>query len=167
MDAIVYTSNTGTTRQYALLLAKATGLPVHALAEAGDLPQGTEIFYFGWLKAGSIQGYKKAAKRFQIKGVGAVGLSDSEKQVISVRAQNRLGDLPFFLLMGGYDRTKLKGMDGFLMDRMTKFMEKNAADPDQNRMLILLKNGGSLVSRDRLAPILTWWATEEKAARDL
>lgn len=167
MDAIVYTSNTGTTRQYAQLLSRATGLPVYPLAEAGDLPQGTEIFYLGWLKAGAIQGYKKAAKQYKIKGVCGVGLSDSEKQKASVRAQNRLGDLPFFLLMGGYDRAKLKGMDGFLMDRMTKFMEKNAADPDQNRMLILLKNGGSLVSRENLTPILTWWATQEKNARDL
>ena len=34
-NAIVYTSNTGYTAQYAKLLGKKTGLPLYSLAEAG------------------------------------------------------------------------------------------------------------------------------------
>ena len=34
MDAIIYTTNTGSTEQYAKLLAQKTGLPTYSLAEA-------------------------------------------------------------------------------------------------------------------------------------
>ena len=34
MDAIIYTTNTGSTGQYAKLLAQETGLPAYSLAEA-------------------------------------------------------------------------------------------------------------------------------------
>ncbi len=34
MDAIVYTTNTGSTERYARLLAEETGLPVYSLEEA-------------------------------------------------------------------------------------------------------------------------------------
>lgn len=165
MDAIVYMSNTGFTREYAGLLAEATGLAAYDLAGASaQLPQGASVFYLGWLKAGAIQGYRKAARRFQVKGVCAVGLADTETQKKAVKAKNRLEDTPFFLVVGGYDRSKLKGMNGFLMDRMTKFLEKNAADPQNNEMLALLKQGGSRVSRENLAPVLEWWV---QAAGDL
>ena len=165
MDAIVYTSHTGFTRQYAELLADATGLPAYDLAGASaQLSQGAAVFYLGWLKAGAIQGYTKAARRFQVKGVCAVGLADTETQKKAVRAKNRLGETPFFLLTGGYDRSKLKGLDGFLMDRMTKFLQKNAQDPQNNEMLTMLQQGGSRVSRENLAPILDWW---RRGAKDL
>ena len=44
LKAIVYTSNTGYTAQYAALLAKKTGLHAYTLEEAqGKLPDGAEI----------------------------------------------------------------------------------------------------------------------------
>ena len=56
-NAIVYTSNTGYTRQYALLLGAQTGLPVYALDEARKcLAPGCAILYLGWLMAGKVQG---------------------------------------------------------------------------------------------------------------
>ena len=61
-NAIVYTSNTGYTRQYAKLLGDKTGLPVYFLDEAGaKLPPTTSVLYLGWLMAGKVQGYAKAA----------------------------------------------------------------------------------------------------------
>ncbi|MDD6610969.1 MAG: hypothetical protein PUE91_01980 [Clostridiales bacterium] len=46
--AIVYTSNTGFTEQYARLLGQKTGLPVYALSEAGKaLPPRSSILYLG------------------------------------------------------------------------------------------------------------------------
>ena len=44
MKAIVYTSNTGHTAEYAKILGEKTGLPVYALSEAAkQLSNGTEI----------------------------------------------------------------------------------------------------------------------------
>ena len=65
MDAIVYTSHTGSTERYARLLGRRTGLPVWPLAEAERaLPPGAEIVYLGWLLCGGINGYRTAAGRY-------------------------------------------------------------------------------------------------------
>ena len=46
--AIVYTSNTGHTRKYALLLGEQIGLPVYSLDEANaQLSEGSPAIYLG------------------------------------------------------------------------------------------------------------------------
>ena len=55
MNAIVYTTNTGSTKRYAQLLGNETGLPVYALGEAEKtLSPGAKIFYLGWIQAGAV-----------------------------------------------------------------------------------------------------------------
>ena len=57
MDAIVYTSNTGTTKEYAVLLGLHTGLPVFPLTDAKKMiAKGSAIIYLGWVMASKIQG---------------------------------------------------------------------------------------------------------------
>ena len=63
MDAIIYTTNTGSTGQYAKLLAQETGLPAYSLVEAKKrVFAGAEVVYLGWIMAGSVKGYAVAAK---------------------------------------------------------------------------------------------------------
>ena len=58
MEAVVYTSNTGSTEHYAKLLGHELRVSVYSTEEAGNkLPTGTEIIYLGWIMAGKIQGY--------------------------------------------------------------------------------------------------------------
>ena len=46
MNAIIYTTNTGSTECYARLLAQKTGLPVYSLAEAKKrVFAGAEVIY--------------------------------------------------------------------------------------------------------------------------
>lgn len=48
MNAIIYTTNTGSTEYYAKLLAQKTGLPVYSLAEAKKrVFAGAEVIYLG------------------------------------------------------------------------------------------------------------------------
>ena len=48
MNAIIYTTNTGSTEHYAKLLAQKTGLPVYSLAEAKKRGfAGAEVIYLG------------------------------------------------------------------------------------------------------------------------
>lgn len=62
LNAIVYTSNTGYTKQYAMLLSVKTGLSVYSLTDAEtNLLQGSRIIYMGWLMAGKVQGHSRAA----------------------------------------------------------------------------------------------------------
>ena len=52
MNAIVYTTNTGSTERYARLLARETGLPAYSLAEARKaVPANGEVIYLGWIMA--------------------------------------------------------------------------------------------------------------------
>lgn len=56
MNAIIYTTNTGSTEHYAKLLAQKTGLPVYSLAEAKKrVFAGAEVIYLGWIMAGSVK----------------------------------------------------------------------------------------------------------------
>ena len=75
MNAIIYTTNTGSTEHYAKLLAQKTGLPVYSLAEAKKrVFAGAEVIYLGWIMAGSVKGYAEAAKRYRVRAVCGVGM---------------------------------------------------------------------------------------------
>ena len=84
--AIVYTSNTGYTRQYARLLGEQIGLPVYSLEEANSqLSGGSPVIYLGWIHASHVKGYSKAAKRFAVCAVCGVGLCDTGTLTSEVR----------------------------------------------------------------------------------
>ena len=166
MDAnsIVYTSNTGYTAQYARLLGKRTGLPVYSLAEAGaKLPAGNCVIYLGWLMAGKVQGYAKAAKRYRVAAVCGVGMGATGSQLADVRKANSLGeDLPLFTLQGGFDSGKLKGIYKLMMLVMAKTVGKSLANKadrtaEEEQMLQLLTQGGSCVSEENLQLVLDWF----------
>ena len=74
LSAIVYTSQTGFTRRYAEMLAQKTGLPACEMGAPAPA-RGTGVLYLGWLRAGGVQGLAKARRRWDVKGVCAVGMS--------------------------------------------------------------------------------------------
>ena len=165
MKAIVYTSNTGSAAQYAALLAKETALPVYALAEAvKKLPRGTEILYVGWLRAGTVKGYKKAAKRFAVQAVCAVGMFETGTQTEYVRKTNKLlPELPLFTLQGNLDRSKLHGLYRLMIDIMRKgvtkgLSEKKDRTPEEDSILSMMTNGTGRVKAENLKDVLAWLA---------
>ena len=157
--AIVYTSATGYTSRYAALLSEKLALPVHTLVDAAkSLPAGTPIIYMGWLMAGSVKDYKKAAKRFAIDAVIGVGLGDTGAQDDAARKACRLpADVPVFTVQGGMDLQKLHGPYKFAIKLLTKGMaaQKNRT-PSEDRMLALLQKGGDYVSEKELSAVLAW-----------
>lgn len=163
-SAIVYTSNTGYTAEYARLLGQATGLPVYALSEAsGKLDSGAAIVYLGWLMAGKVQGYAKAAKRYSVCAVCGVGMGATGSQMEDVRKTNALPTgLPLFTLQGGFDMAKLHGIYKFMMSVMAKTVGKRLAakadrTAEEDRMLELLTHGGSYVHEEHLKDVLAWY----------
>lgn len=162
--AIVYTSNTGYTAEYARLLGQGTGLPVYALSEAAEkLNSGAAIVYLGWLMAGKVQGYGKAAKRYSVCAVCGVGMGATGSQMEDVRKANALpAGLPLFTLQGGFDMAKLHGIYKFMMTVMAKTMGKRLAakadrTAEEDRMLELLIHGGSCVREEHLKDVLAWY----------
>ena len=74
MMIIVYKSNTGYTEQYAKLLGDALDMPSYSLDKVPKCHKGGEVIYLGWLFAGNIVGYKKAAKLYKVRCVCGVGM---------------------------------------------------------------------------------------------
>lgn len=166
-SAIVYTSNTGFTAQYASLLGGETGLPVYSLEDASkSLPQSSPIVYLGWLTAGKVQGYDKAVTKFNLQALCAVGMAKSGSQMEDVRKSNNLPQgLPLFTLQGGFDLKKLRGVYKLMMLVMSKTVAKKLAakpdrTPDEEDMLDLFQNGGNRVSLEKLRPVLAWYEEE-------
>ena len=64
MNAIIYTTNTGSTERSARLLAQETGFHAYSLAEAKQkVHPGAEVIYLGWIMASTVMGYAAAARR--------------------------------------------------------------------------------------------------------
>ncbi len=157
---IIYTSNTGHTAQYAKILCEKTGLPVFVLTEAGkQLEKGEEIIYLGWLFANNIKGYKKAAKKYKIAAVCAVGLCDTGTAIDEVRKANKVPEAtPLFTIQGGMDKTRLHGINKFMISMLTKAVDsKKDKTDDDERMLYLLKNDKNYVSEENLAAFMEWY----------
>ena len=162
--AIVYTSNTGHTRKYALLLSEQIGLPAYSLEEAGSqLSGGSPVIYLGWLHASHVKGYAKAARRFDLRAVCAVGLCDTGTLTDQVRNATSIPEgIPLFTLQGGIDRSRLKGMDKLMISMLTKGLssQKQRSAQDE-RMLELLSRDESYVSLENIAEVLRWYREEQ------
>ena len=67
MEAIIYTTNTGSAEQYAKILAQETGLPAYSMKEAQKkIRPGVDVICLGWIMAGLVKGYAVAAKRYRV-----------------------------------------------------------------------------------------------------
>ena len=158
--AIVYTSKTGFTRQYAQLLGKRLGLPVYSLEDAlYGMDQGSPILYLGWIHASAIRDYRKAAKNFSVCAVCGVGLCDTGTLTDQVRKATAIpASIPLFTLQGGFDRSKLKGLDKLMISMLVKGLSAQEKRSEQDeRMLALLQTDGNYVSPDNLKGILDWY----------
>ena len=160
MKVIVFTSNTGHTAEYSKMLGAKIGLPVYALSEAAKkLQKGTEIIYLGWLFANNIKGYKKATKKYKISAICAVGLCDTGTAVAEVRKANSISEeTPLFTMQGGMDKTKLRGINKFMINMLTKGLSsKKERTENDERMLELLTHDKNYVSEENITAFMKWF----------
>ena len=164
MDAIIYTTNTGSTEQYAKLLAQKTGLPAYSLAKAKRRDfAGAEVVYLGWIMAGSVKGYAAAAKRYRVCAVCGVGMGQTGTQTESVRKKSAIpANIPLFTLQGNFDVKKLHGIYRFMMEIMVKTAGKSLAKKknrtrEEDDMLDMMLHGGERVKAENLSAVLEWY----------
>lgn len=169
MDAIVYTSNTGSAKQYANWLAEEMNLPVYSLAEAKRrIANGAEIIYAGWIMASGIKGYADAAKRYSIRAVCAVGMGKTGTQVDVIRKKNNIPErIPLFTLQGNFDVQKLRGMYRLSMEVMVKTAGKSLAakqdrTAEEEDMLDMMLHGGERARRENIKAVLDWYQKERE-----
>ena len=85
------------------------------------LGSGSNVIYMGWIHASHIKGYSGAAKHFSVCAVCGVGLCDTGTLLSEVRKATSIPEnIPLFTLQGGFDRSKLKGMDKMMISMLTK-----------------------------------------------
>lgn len=164
IDAILYTSNTGYTEKYAKILGEKTDLPVYSLKDAEkQLPQGRTILYLGWMMAGKIQGYDKAAKRYSVAAVCGVCMGATGGQIEDARKATKLPEnLPIFTMQGGFDMKKLRGTYKMMMSVMAKTVGKkleNKTDrtAEEDQMLEMLFHGGDFVREENTEAVMEWY----------
>lgn len=167
MDAIIYTTNTGSTEQYAKLLAQETGLPVCPLAEAKKMiSSSAEVIYLGWIMAGTVKGYAEAARRCKVCAVCAVGMGQTGTQVEEVRKKNQISTaVPLFTLQGNFNVKKLRGAYRLMMEVMVKTAGKGLSGkvdrtPEEDDMLDMMLHGGERVKVENLSDVLNWYHTQ-------
>ena len=167
MNAIIYTTNTGSTERYARLLAQETGLPAYSLAEAKkQVFAGAEVIYLGWIMAGSVKGYAEAAKRYRVRAVCAVGMGQTGTQTDSVRKKSAVpADIQLFTLQGNFDVKKLRGIYRPMMEIMVKtagkgLAEKSDRTPEEDDMLDIMRCGGERVKPENLSAVLDWYSAQ-------
>ena len=167
MNAIIYTTNTGSTERYARLLAQKTGLPVYSLAEAKKrVFAEAEVIYLGWIMAGSVKGYAEAAKRYRVRAICAVGMGQTGIQTDSVRKKSGIpADIPLFTLQGNFDVKKLHGVYRPMMEIMVKtagkgLAEKSDRTPEEDDMLDMMLHGGERVKEENLSTVLDWYSAQ-------
>jgi len=165
MNAIIYTTNTGSTERYARLLTQKTGLPAYSLADAKDaVPKGAEVIYLGWISAGVVKGYANAAKRYHIRAVCAVGMGQTGTQAESVRKKTAVPvNIPLFTLQGNFNVKKLHGIYRPMMEIMVKTAGKSLAakkdrTPEEDDMLDMMLHGGERVKEENLSTVLDWYS---------
>lgn len=122
--------------------------------------------------AGTIKGYKKASKRFDVKAVCGVGMADGNSQIDDIKKRNSISNnLPVFYLQGGFEMEKLHGLFKFMMQTMKKTVgksleKKENRTPDEDDMLNLLLHGGNMVSAGNLPEVLNWYKQKTSTAKE-
>ena len=159
---IVYRSNTGFTKEYAEMLAKAEKLKVCPLAEAqGKVGPGETVFFMGPLMAGHISGVDQAVKKFAVKGVCGVGMSPASPQVSETLTKaNYTNGAPIFYLQGGWAPKKVgwlkRRMVGMATRSMREALQNKKRTPEEDKQLDFLLRGGSFVAFENLDTIQNW-----------
>lgn len=162
MKAIVYTTNAGSTAQYAKMLGERLRLPVFSLSEADRLEKQTEIIYLGWVMASQVKGYARAAKRFCVKAVGAVGMAATGSSDQAVRKKNQVpAEIPVFILQGNFQVKKLHGFYRLMMEIMVRSVGKTLKNKEnrtaeEDDMLDMMLHGGKRVTARNLKTLEGW-----------
>lgn len=159
IDAIVYNSNTGFTKQYVYSYAVQTKLPIYSIKELRKLKKGSNIIYFSWVLGGSIVKLDRL-KKYNIEMVCAVGMSTYSTDLIeSLKVKNKLDQV--FYLQGGLRlpmlSMKYRIMLKMVMSQLKKKEKQNQLSLDEKEILFYMQNGRDSVDLDALEPLVSWY----------
>lgn len=159
VDAIVYTSKNGHTKEYAEILSKKINVPIFSLEEAIEkLNKNSRIIYMGWIRANKVVGYKKAWKKFCVCLVIGCELSDTGTMIGDIRNKTNINSsVHLFTIQGGIKLSSLRGFDKFLIKMLISRLSKSKKrTPQDDRLLYLLTHEESNVKEENLKATLDY-----------
>ena len=163
VDAIVYVSNAGHSKEYAEIIAKEAGVEAYELSDAKKtLRKSSAVLFIGWVMGSGIKGYKSAVKSFIVLGVVAVGMTPMGASDAEIKEKNNVpSGQEFFYLQGGFEWDKVGGADKAIMKVVKKKLMKDLgdkADPTDGEkdVIELINEGGSRVSAENASKVIEW-----------
>lgn len=160
IKAIIYNSNTGFTKSYAYLFAKATNLPIYTIKEAKkELKPNDEIIYFSWINASKVSNLKKV-KKYNIAYIAAVGLSSySEELINNLKGSTAINNI--YYLQGGIKWPMLTLPQRILMKMILKSLKKkekkNQITEEEKLLLNKLNYGYDKIDPNSLVYLIDWY----------
>lgn len=167
LKAVVYSSETGSCRKYAELLADALGIPACSLRDANPY-RNTPIIYIGWLMAGKVVGLKEASKAYIVKAIVQVGMAPvTEGAEAAGRKKNQvlLPSVGYFCKQGGFDMSRLPGKYRPIMKVVNKVNLKRLAGkteltPQEEAYKQMATNGKGEPADWDITDIIEWLNSE-------
>ena len=159
MVSVVYESQGGSSKRYALALASRIGCGCYSLRNSGDvLGGGSEIIFVGWRSGPYITGLDTAMKDHVVIAAVCVGLEQySDKDMDLIKNKNRIGNL--FYVRGAMDRSKLNRKQKLILGIVSIKMLLFNRSPEDRMVRDVMDNGGDLSSEDQLDPVIGWYGT--------
>ena len=173
IQAIVYSSTTGSGRYYAEELSRKLAIPAYP-AKSCPLSAGFEVVYVGWLMAGKMVGLSAAMKKYNVRVVVPVGMGDPAALTEDVvRSKNGLGaDVVVFPLQGRFDIDKLPLPFRLIMGAKNKEIaarlqgkaKKTALNDAEKACLKMAENGrGEPATWDDINKVVAWVKADNNA----
>lgn len=162
ISAIIYRSICGSTKRYAEMLSRITGLPALPLdkAESAD----GDVFYMGCVMEGRISSFTRAAEGLRIAGACAVGISKREQSTLAeIKRATGITDsrVRLFYARGALHPEKLCGARRLMLSGALKSAEMQG----DGELAGLLRGGCDFVSEDNIRPAAEWIAWRNKKRR--
>lgn len=138
---VIYTSNTGYTKQYAEMLSKDLNCQAVSRKQLSqvNLNDYNMIIYGGGIRANKISGFKSVLKKLEnlkdqkviVFAVGATEKSDvNTTTLLEKNIKENHVDYPLFYFQGGFDPSRLSPAMRFMLNNVKKsILKKQAKNP--------------------------------------
>ncbi len=142
ITAVIYSSKSGFSRQYAEIIAKELNINMYNIKEAKEkLIAKSEIIYVAGITVTKIRELSRVNRLFRVQYVIGVGMTDySEEYENTIFSNNINISDKFYYTPGGYDATKTKGLDKFLISLLKLYYKQLKKDAKKRNKELLPKD---------------------------
>lgn len=160
IDAIIYSSKSGHTKEYAFELARKLSLPVYSLKQAKrKLPKKSSIIYMGWINQNKVVGFEQMTMYKVIATIGVGICPKSEEAISRIKLETVLYG-PFFYLRGGI-RPRKQGLKNrltlkYIVSELQFKISEGRATYEEKEIVDAVVKRANLINFELLDEIIEW-----------